>query len=741
MKTLVTTAQALRELSTGTATSSITESASLGRFEYPDVDLLLHRDDDLNSVPILLMGCSSRTFLPKQLERDARRAYSRIASFAERAQSSTGSLNLPHSWSQFKDGSFITFYALPGADADAARWIAEVPETGTNLILWTLTDRKNQVDLHEFRTQHRDQIYPFHQNFLDAIEALPEKWRDEIDQDIVPPEISLAPLETRQSDAWTVDEWLAKITPEQSQFVNSPENRPIRLKGAAGSGKTVALALKALKHAQQARKTNASTKILITTHSWALADQIDNFITTIDSSARNHIDVFPLMEIAKTISPQYVNDDLGFRLLGDDSLSGKRATLDIIREVIEEFIATDWITYSSSTSSSLRERINSNQFETIDALTWDLMLEFGSVIGAGAIFPGAGSLLKYRQIKRAPWMLPLDSEGDTATVFRLYEMYMTSLKDRKFLTGDQVLADLLSHLETHAWNRTRIRDGYDLILVDEYHLFSPLERHVLHFLSRDVRDYPHIFMALDPGQSASAEFIGNAADEVESGSDEGDTASTHSVQDISLTGVHRYTPEILALIQHLFRTFPTFELGADWAVDLSAVESLKDHGSLPILCDAASKAGNAQDMIQQIQSNYSNGRIAVAVIDPNKWAYFSALATDIAKAGRFHIDLLSARQSVSTLAYRQRGVVFAPASELAGLQFDTVLIAGLPNMDEIRNINERIRILSLLYLAVSRSQRKCVIFVNDDDGGIPKVLKDAIDTNTLDFISGDRTLT
>ena len=70
---------------------------------------------------------------------------------------------------------------------------------------------------------------------------------------------------------------------------------------------------------------------------------------------------------------------------------------------------------------------------------------------------------------------------------------------------------------------------------------------------------------------------------------------------------------------------------------------------------------------------------------------------------------------------------------MAGLQFDTVLIAGLSNIfSRAPNMGVRRRgALSLLYLAVSRASREVRIFSNDDFGGVPEVLARARDAGVL----------
>jgi hypothetical protein len=321
-------------------------------------------------------------------------------------------------------------------------------------------------------------------------------------------------------------------------------------------------------------------------------------------------------------------------------------------------------------------------------------------------------------------------------VFDIYTKYMASLEERALLTSDQVLADLLSHLETHAWNRARKTEGYDLIFVDEFHLFSPLERQVLHYLSRDVAVYPRVFMAVDPRQSPSEAFIGVASDETQS-SVAGPVDDLGEVANFELTTVHRFTPEILGLIKHVHHEFPTLDLGHDWDVDFSAVESAKESGPLPSLIVSASREGEENDVAKAVHELYPRGRLALAVVDTRQWRRFSELASRIGQSSKFHVSTISGRTDIEGLGYRSRGLVVGPAEYLAGLQFDVVLVAGVPDMGS-NSVpgNERTRLLSLLYLGLSRAQQEVRVFVNEDDGAVPEVLGRAVANGVLSQVRG-----
>ncbi|SDM91516.1 hypothetical protein SAMN04488074_12934 [Lentzea albidocapillata subsp. violacea] len=732
MKPLVTTVEALKELATGLSPEAIPSSPRIFEHSGDAADVLLSVDDKSDEQRIIVLRSSDTRdrITPDRITDLTTDVLSRAASFAERART-TGSLTLPRSWHQYKHNNLVAFFTTPRDNPEARRWIAELlPGEPPDIVLWGMTSSDRTTTLEQFESGKPALPLGWEKDWDAAVTACAE--RVEQAKRIRPAdvEIELTPLEQSTTKGWSYDQWMGKISDDQRSFVEAPATKSIRLRGPAGSGKTLALTLKAMREVLSAREAGGEPRVLMVTHSWSLATEIADSLDSMGMGLLQEIDVFPLLEIATTISPQYAKDDSGFSLAGDDSFSGKRAQLDEILEVLSDFVAGDWITYRAGVTESLRARFDSSDEDDRNALAWDLLVEFGSVIGAAAIFPGAGAESKYFQQARATWMLPLQSRNDMRVVFAVYTKYMESLEARSTLTSDQVLADLLSHLETHAWNRARKTQGYDLIFVDEFHMFSPLERQVLHYLSRDVSVYPRVFMAVDPRQSPSEAFIGFAADDTRSSSSSFEE-EIGDVTNLELTTVHRFTPQILELIKHVHHEFPTLDLGKDWQININGVESAREPGPLPLLNVGATRAAEENDIVKAMHSLYSRGRIALAVVDNRQWNRFSELASRLSTSGRFHVSTITGRSDVEGFRYRKRGLVVGPAEYLAGLQFDAVLVAGVPDMEPTRTTpSERTRLLSLLYLALSRAELEARVYVNEDDGGIAEVLSRAV-TNGL----------
>ncbi|MFV9424614.1 MULTISPECIES: hypothetical protein [Microbacterium] len=645
-----------------------------------------------------------------------------MASFAERAESAQ--LTLPRGWHQYKHENLVSFFAVPGMDVNRVRWITERVNRGPGLtVFWRVDTPKSQVRLEEFRPEVPDlpgDVFEVWDSALQNLQSQLESVRTAADAEVYLPH--LAP--TAQKDQ-TLAGWLSVASPDQQSFIAAPTDRSIRLRGPAGSGKTLALTLKAVRETLAARTSGSPLRVLIATHSWSLASQISHNIDMLGVGDLPEIEVFPLLAVAENLAPQAAEGIDDYAVVGDDSFSGKRAQLDEILDVLSDFLATDWVTYKKTTSPELRARFESDDVGDHLALAWDLLTEFGSVIGAAGIFPGAGSESRYIQTPRSSWMLPLVAPGDHRVIFRLYVRYMKNLDERKLITTDQVIADFLNYLASHAWNRARRTHGYDLVFVDEFHLFSPLERQAIHYLTANVLEYPRIFMAMDPRQSPSEVFIGVAADSTQSGGNFPPEEDLGDVTNLELSSVHRFTPQILSLVKHIHHAFPTFALGDDWEVDFANVTSSRSDGKKPLVLNAGTAFAEENDIVRAVHDVYQRGRVAIAVVDGRFWPRYSQLAATLSQSGKFHVATLSARADIDDIGYRSRGIVLGAAEHLAGLQFETVLTVGLPNIHDTAPVHERRRLLSLLYLAVTRAESEVRIFTNDEDGGVPDVLLQA----------------
>lgn len=644
---------------------------------------------------------------------------------------------LPPSWAPWREENRAAFYACP-REFGAYRWIVEAnPKGSHDVCFWELYHSDREIRL--------DRYAPEWAAYDAAVGAWPHAFAE-----AMPALAALEPRRNVEGVESTVDleaatfgavtqhtmysGWLPRLTAAQRRFVEEPLETSIKLRGPAGSGKTLSLELKALKELYAARHDHRTLRVLFATHSWSMAEQVDAALAALDESGDlSGVDVYPLLSMADLLVP-HARTAANFQILGEDSFSGKALQLEKIGAVLEAAASGDWLVYEGDSSAAFRERVRSRpRSPEWNALVWDLMAEFGSVLSANGILPGINAERRYLQIPRTLWMMPLETEADRRFVLALYSRYVDELREEGFLSSDQVVNDLLNYLETFAWNIRRRDIGYDLILVDELHLFSEQERLVLHYLARDPERYPRLVMALDPRQSPAEVYVEvdpRTITRPDSGlAEEG----LGSVEQMELGEIHRFTPEILELVRHINHAYPALELGEEWNLTLDSVQSMRTSGEVPTITEHGSRtaeiaavvegAGRAADAVGR------EGRVAVVVLESRDLQAFVNGTRDVSQP-RFVV--VAGRDDVTSLQYSRRSVVLSTAEYVAGLQFEHVIVCGFPEMRTGAHAGHVLRrFLSLLYLAVSRARSKVEIHVNDEAGGVPSVLEAGLQTGVI----------
>ncbi|HZR15072.1 MAG TPA: UvrD-helicase domain-containing protein [Acidimicrobiia bacterium] len=647
-------------------------------------------------------------------------------------------VTLPLAWNEYWQDNLIAFFACP-RDEGALRWIAEIhPRGSCDVCFWRITSSSHQTDLAQFSSDYS------------ALDRTVEEWNDAVESarqrfaELPAPPASASVQNVLDLDAVTFgavtghrsySRWLPELTTHQREFVESATDLSIKLRGPAGSGKTLALELKALRELYGAREAGLSTRILFATHSWATAEQVDQGIRRLDESGDvSPIEVYPLLSIAQDKLPAERSGH-GFDILGEDSLSGKKLQLERIDNVLTSAKRGEWLSYRSRVSSQLRERVESDPgSRAFNAFVWDLMIEFSCVLSANGILPSINAEAQYRHVQRTPWMMPLETDADRAFVLSIYSNYVSALRGEGLLTSDQLINDFLNYLETFTWNIRREHEGYDLVFVDELHLFNEQERLVLHYLTRDPDVYPRMFMALDPRQSPAEMYVDVDRAAITRGESGMADAFLGTIRSMELSTVHRFTPQILHLVRHVNDTYPALGLGEEWELDLSAVESSAPSGETPRLVRHATRALEAEGVLARAvdlaRGATGDARVAVVVLEPS---CLEQLITAAGNARLGNVSVIQGRDDIEALRYTRRSTVLAAAEYVGGLQFDSVLVAGLPDTHTgVAHLGHvRRRFLSLLYLAISRASRYVEIHVNDADGGVPDILESAISNGAL----------
>ncbi|MFC7479240.1 hypothetical protein ACFQX7_03055 [Luedemannella flava] len=405
---------------------------------------------------------------------------------------------------------------------------------------------------------------------------------------------------------------------------------------------------------------------------------------------------------------------------------------DLLSEVIEEA----WPAFRAGCREEFVRAVESEPGSDDRRLfEWELLNEFACVLNAEKIKPGINADREYLDLPRSPWMMSLDSDREKRFVLHLYARYIQGLERDGLISNDQIMSDFFLAVDTWRWNYERKTQGYDRIFVDELHLFNGQERLVLQYFYRHVDQYPIMYVALDPRQSPQMTYVGVPANGLVRGDTNGDAKSLGTSQLVSLTRVHRFSPDVLALLRHINHSYPAVSLDEDWELDLDAVDSSRPSRAVPTVYRHSTRYDEALAVLRRCRQAAENKggksrRVAVVLVDPDALTVYEEIVFDHADSVRPQI--LRARDDVVGLRYAQKTIVLSPVEYVAGLQFDVVIVAGLRPVRRGPWSTNRLRqMLSMLYLAISRATDEVEIHVNLASGGIPDILASAIEANKL----------
>jgi hypothetical protein len=676
--------------------------------------LIIRRGDDglFSSVPDL----------------DRRSVFDRCARIAMRAFDEAVILN-PR-WIPFHEGNRVSVFAYPIGGYREQRLIAEVNPLGSHdVYIFDFGDSSSFRDLGACTPD-----YETYRKASDAIRAAIAGRRSK-SSDQIEGQFELAQIEANPiTKGFSYNEWYPKqLSKDQLRFVDHPLTGPIRLKGAAGTGKTLAMALKALKVKYDADEEDIVTRILFLTHSWAMAEYVDRLIERMDihKESPSQIDVFPLLYLASKRDYSAI----GREPLGIDSEEGKKLALKEISLVVDEFVSADWIAYRSGCNDGFVGQVEALPDSRERRLfCWDLLIEFGCVIAAQGMLTHSADRERYIRFKRMRWMMPLPGPTERATVFSLWHGFMQHLKERKWISSDQIVSDYLNDLSTYYWEAARIKEGYDVIFVDEMHLFNSQERLIFHNLLADSEASPVVIMALDPTQSPRETFtlVAEGNDTRMAGIYE--RARLPNPKKIDLVDVFRYTPEIAVLIRSVHDVAPALDLSEDWSMPESS--SSNPPGAVPSFKVLANKEEIYKEAMRLAvelskEARKRKGRVAILCMDSERLEEYVRAAS--AQYQNEVIVILS-RDDTERLRYAGRRFILSAPEYVAGLQFDTVIIVDA-NAHQVPDGQYRAyklrRFLSELYLGLSRAEHRLVILASKDQGGLSKVLDGALGAKAL----------
>lgn len=611
-------------------------------------------------------------------------------------------IRLPISWSEYHFKSLISFFALPRNAADGVRWIVEVDETQRALNFVKLTSPGNIQDLGQFSIPSIPKL----RDFVDRIVSVkassaPTKATgivDLVDFDAIG---SAAIAKTK-----TFEEWLPLLLPKQREVFDLPQKSSVRIVGPAGSGKTLTLCLRAIHETRESIKSGKPIRALFATHSWAMAERIDDTLLSLNSGQHVHaITVYPLLQILNDI----VGGSMlkGLRLLGDDSTEGRILQLTYLSEALQAISPIDRAVLSTQQLSPLTLAALDGVASSSSEFLENLYEEINGVLLAGGLIPGdRRKEEEYLSQLRSDDLPPFPTRGDRGLVLLIYKDFLTRLREREFITTDQLVSDATRVLETFAWGVKRESEGFDLILIDELQLFDAQERFALALLASSF-DTTAFVTAEDPSQGLFSTI---------SPGWQKDVPTRNERRSIALTSPVRFTPGILALINRLYLAFPLNAQGLD-------IEDIDAHEGKPLLVRESS-ATSAIDRVCTIVRDIiprmnSSSRLAIISLDGSA----STIARQMRATGVSSVVEVVGLDDIDKLSYSRRSVVVGEWQFLGGTQFSHVIVVA-PHGTRANSTFARIRELTTLYVAASRASRWLCLIIG---GGVFTEIQYAVD--------------
>lgn len=613
-------------------------------------------------------------------------------------------IHLPRSWSEFHYKNRVSFFALPHG-CSSSRWIADIDGQHHCVRFSHATTTEAQTDLincelepwpvvwDEFETWRCEQV-DGHSACRDR-----DSFAEEVDLKVIG---SSSIIQHR-----TFEQWLNLLTDNQKQIIDASLDKSIRIIGPAGSGKTLALCLRAFKAANDLSVVSSAKKLLIITHTWAMAERIDGTLTALFAGqVPESVTVLPLLYLLQLYGPQISKHTIS--VLGDDSKTGRVASLEIIQELIpkHEIVETEgWV---KGVSDWIREALLSSfGSHQRNELVLNLYEEMTGVLSAEGIgIDDESRLQQYLSSPREDWMPPFSTIADRRFVLKIYTKFLSTLSDRGAVTTDQLIQDSIRMLETFTWRMRREAEGYDFIFVDELQLFGPQERLAIELLARN-HSGGTFTTAEDPSQGVFSAV--NAR------------AFTKGIDtSVFLESTHRFDPPVFKLIEYIYHRFPLNTI----PLRVSGSETEEHFVPVYYMCD---NDGDAVTLtvkrVSEIMTTAgADERICVVSLGDIEEEIYSLMENM-----RIPVVQLKGYDDVEKLSYRRKSVVVSPWQFIGGTQFTHVIVvtAGTNNP---KTSFDKLRELTSIYVACSRAVKHLELVCGPR---VPTIISEASDQGLL----------
>lgn len=643
------------------------------------------------------------------------------------------SVTVPITWQPFHEGSLLSVYAQPIRRKSAIRiYFDHAPLGQQHIYAYTVDEPRKLSEVPPDTETYKLAIAGYEDAVLTDAETVAPVGNYGI--------LLSEPFGSRLITGGGINEWYPRrLNADQLKFVREPSDKPIRLRGAAGTGKTQAMTIKCLKELYEDDAAGGTKTTAFLTHSSALAHEVvKGMFYALDPSQKwadlRTPDGKPKLWIGTIyeLAAEHLSyTKKGLNPLSLDGMDGRELQRFILTTALEKTLSDPRTALTLlKTSRSLAPRLWTPEARPL--LIEELSIEFGCVLDAENIRRGTDAAARYVRGRREDWQMSLPEADDRLLVLEIYENYKRALQLEGLLSLDQMITDFGTYLSTHEWSQLRDRDGFDTVFIDEYHYFSRLEVMTLHslFKSRAERSskWP-LIMAYDLKQSLNDVALSGGIDRFKN-------PGVGVSVPLDLKEIYRSTPQIASFLSDFDGSFPALDLEGEYQVYVA--RSRIEDGGKPVIVEFQTDTDLIDSVFDRAIArgrSLDGGGSQVAVLCMNEQLFdVYRVASRIADK---HIAVTS-REDLRELRYAKSRCVFSMPDYVAGLQFHSVFLIHADDTDyeEVQGSpGARRRYVTRLYLGASRAARDLTIASSLARGGTTTVLKGAIGRKSLISLS------
>jgi superfamily I DNA/RNA helicase len=521
---------------------------------------------------------------------------------------------------------------------------------------------------------------------------------------------------------WTYERWAdsnSPLTATQRRILESDiaDRQPLRIAGAAGSGKTLLMMLLAIRMLRRAEGADNALRVLYVVHNAAMETKVWlTFITLgaakfLEQESKQTLEVRTLFDYSREILEVSAG-----AVFDREAQESKEFQAHIVSECLRSVLVR---APQVIAESDLLSEVSKNEelFPIFVSLMTDeisLAIKGHDLVNDRKTYVGSA-----RRLSRLHGILNSEERNFVFDVFEEYRHQV--FEEYEIFDTDDLAVSLLARMTTPVWAMQRRKLGYDYVFVDETQLFNENERRLFPLLSRGNRSHVPVVLALDEaqqtrgGQSAGLGLLG-----------------FDQVSDEALESVHRSTNSILKLAFFVIqRTTDLF--GPDFpdftGTTHPVIPDSHKFARTPTLRKATSDGGIGDECVRQIHALRKDNLRQIGVVCHAE-RYWEELNNALSNSGIAFIRLSQRGERIDNT---RPLVSLTRPDTVGGQEFDAVLAIGLeqgvvpPRVSSNQALGVALEQQALreMYVSFTRARYRLVL-INSNRSAPTGIIADAV---------------